>query len=256
VFRHEEFRAAHGKAQGRSAQSSAAVLRQHVAAGNLLRVRRGVYATVPRELSPEKVRVDPYLLATRLAPDSVVAYHAALQFHGKAHSLWNRYFYFVRKRLAPFRFRGGEYVAVQAPAAVRRLPDYGGGITLVNRLGLEVAVTTHERTLVDVLHAPRYGGDWEEIWRSLEAVEFFDLDAVAEYALRMGSALTVARVGFYLEQHREPLMVEEHHLAALLQRAPAQPRYLDRRREPGRLQKRWNLIVPTAVLERSWMEPT
>jgi predicted transcriptional regulator of viral defense system len=46
----------------------------------------------------------------------------------------------------------------------------------VSRSGLSLNVTTFERTLVDVLDAPRHGGGWEEIWRSLESVEFFDID--------------------------------------------------------------------------------
>ena len=29
-------------------------------------------------------------------------------------------------------------------------------------------VTSLERTLVDLLHAPRHGGGWEETWRSLQ----------------------------------------------------------------------------------------
>ncbi len=51
--------------------------------------------------------------------------------------------------------------------------------------------------------------------RSLESVEFFDLDKVVEYALLLGNATTGAKVGFFLEQHREPLMVEDRHLKAL-----------------------------------------
>lgn len=113
-------------------------------------------------------------------------------------------------------------------------------------------VTTLERTLVDVLDAPQLGGGWEEIWRSLESVEFFDLDAVVEYAQKVDSSLTVARVGFFLDQHRDALMVEERHLAALRERAPRQPAYLDRKREPGKLVAGWNLVVPGRVLTRSW----
>jgi hypothetical protein len=85
-------------------------------------------------------------------------------------------------------------------------------------------------------------------------VEFFDLDAVTEYALRAGSALTVARVGFFLEQHREALMVEDLHLEALREKAPSQAAYLDPARAPGRLVSAWNLIVPEEVLARSWEE--
>ena len=122
-------------------------------------------------------------------------------------------------------------------------------------IGLAVRVTGYERTLVDVLDAPEHGGSWEEIWRSLEGIEFVDLDFVVEYALRLGSALTVARVGFFLEQHKDELLVEERHLEALRARAPAQPRYFERRhRKGGKLLPRWNLIVPEQVLTRSWEE--
>jgi hypothetical protein len=98
------------------------------------------------------------------------------------------------------------------------------------------------------------GGGFEESWRSLELVEFFDLDAVVEYASRVGSALTAARVGFFLEQHRDALMVEENHLDVLRQRAPAQAAYFDPARTPGRLVAGWNLVVPEEILKRSWQE--
>lgn len=255
VFTHEEFVAAHSAEGRRSVHTSNNVLAQHVAAGHLLRVRRGLYATVPRGVEPEAAVVDPYLLASKLAADAVVAYHAALQFHGNAYSLSNRYPYLTRSRARPFRFRGAEFVPVQMPAALRVLPDAGGGVMEPRHAEGVVRVTTVERTLVDVLDAPDHGGGWEEIWRSLESVAFFDLDAVVDYALKLGSALTIARVGFYLEQHRDTLMVEERHLEALRAHAPAQPRYLERSRgERGKLVSRWNLVVPERVLSRAWSE--
>lgn len=85
-------------------------------------------------------------------------------------------------------------------------------------------------------------------------VEYFALAAVVAYALKLGSALTTARVGFFLEQHREQLFVEEHHLKALREHAPRQPRDLDRQREAGRLVKPSNLVVPHRVLNRTWAE--
>jgi predicted transcriptional regulator of viral defense system len=121
--------------------------------------------------------------------------------------------------------------------------------------GLELRVTSLERTLVDVLDRPNLSGSWEEIWRSLESVEFFDLDKVVEYALMLENATTGAKVGFFLEQHREPLMVEDRHLKALRDLRPRQPHYLDRtKRNSGRLVSKWNLVVPIEVIERAWGE--
>jgi len=137
--------------------------------------------------------------------------HGALQFHGKAHSLTRRVPFWTVTRAKPFEFRGTEFVPVPVPPLLRALPDLGGG--------------------------------WEEIWRSLESVEFFDLDAVIEYAFKLESAVTVAKIGFYLDRLRE--------------RAPRRPMYLERgKREPGKLLSRWNLVVPERILNRGWAEVT
>ncbi|HKI84500.1 MAG TPA: transcriptional regulator [Candidatus Krumholzibacteria bacterium] len=253
VFTHAEFVRAH-TARGRSERTSNNLLAQHLRAGHLLRVRRGLYASVPPGAAPEQTTVDPYLVMTKLTDDAVVAYHAALQFHGKSYSVWQRFHYLTCARMKPLTFQGMRFVPVQAPRAVRSLPDLGGGVLEMHHGGGLVRVTTLERTFVDALSAPSKCGGWEELWRSLEMVEFFDLDAVTNYALALGSALTVARVGFYLEQHREALMVEDRYLDLLRQHAPTQARYLDAKREPGRLVPAWNLVVPESVLARSWTE--
>jgi predicted transcriptional regulator of viral defense system len=206
-------------------------------------------------VDPAKASVDPYLVDTALAPDSTVAYHAALQFWGKAYSQWQRFHYTTESSSRGFRFRQLEFRPVSVPRALRGSGDEWIGVTEERHAGGKVRVTTLERALVDVLAVPKNAGDWEEIWRSLEMVEFFDLDAVISYALRLGSALMIARLGFFLEQHSEQLMVEEAHLEALRRHRPRQPRYLDASREPGRL-TRWNLVVPEWILERSWAEVT
>lgn len=255
VFRSEDFVAQHSGDGSRSPQTSATVLKQHVASGGLLHLRRGVYATVPRGIAPQDLRVDPYLVATNLARDAVVAYHAALQFHGKTYSLWNRFHYLTRGRQSRFRFRGLEFVPVQVATALRSGSDlYSFGVVEHRQGGSVARVTTLERTLVDVLDAPERSGGWEEVWRSLELVEFFDLEAVVEYTRRLGTALTAARVGLFLEQHRDTLMVERRHLRPLRELSPSQPRYLDARRERGKLVTGWNLIVPEWILERAWAD--
>ena len=85
--------------------------------------------------------------------------------------------------------------------------------------------------------------------------EFFDLDKVVEYALLLGNATTGAKVGFYLDQHRQTLMVEDQHLNLLHDMRPRQPHYLNRsKRKSGRFVSEWNLVIPREVLERSWGE--
>jgi predicted transcriptional regulator of viral defense system len=253
LFTHEEFLSARAS-RGATARTGANLLARYCASGRLVRIRRGLYAVVPHGVDPDRFSVDPYLVATKMAPDAVVAYHAALQFHGKAYSLWSRFHYLMHRRARPSIFRGMEFVPAQVPAAVRNLPESGGGVIERRHAGGVVRVTTLERTLIDVLDAPRKTGGWEEIWRSLEMVEFFDLAAVIDYASKLGSALTAARAGFFLEQHRDELMVEDRHLEQLRPLAPTQPRYFDARRQRGKLVPQWNLIVPQRISERTWQE--
>jgi predicted transcriptional regulator of viral defense system len=120
---------------------------------------------------------------------------------------------------------------------------------------MSLRVTGLERTLVDVLDRPHHSGDWEEVWRSLESVEFFNVEEVVEYALLLGNATTIAKVGLFLDLNRETLMVEDHHLQALRDRRPVQPHYANRgSRGNGTLVADWNLLVPAEVLTRSWDE--
>ncbi len=129
------------------------------------------------------------------------------------------------------------------------------GVLRHRRSGSEMRVNGLERTLVDVLDRPDMTGSWEEIWRSLESLEFFDIEQVIEYVLLLENATTAAKVGFFLEQHREDLMVDDVHLKPLKRLRPWQPHYLKRgKRKGGRWVKKWNLIVTDEILNQSWGE--
>lgn len=187
--------------------------------------------------------------------DAIMAYHTALEFHGKAHSTHGRFTYLTARKSRPLTFRSLHFRAVPFPSALRASHERLFGVRDAERAGLTVRVATLERTLVDVLDRPDLGGGWEEVWRSLESVEFFDLDRVIEYALLLRNATIAAKVGFFLDQHREPLMVEDRHLDRLRERRPRRPHYMVRsKRTGGRVVSAWNLVVPPEVLERSWQE--
>lgn len=239
----------------RSNRAVESLLAYHTKTGHLVRVRRGLYAVIPPGADPASFPVDPFLLAARMTDDATLAYHTALEFHGAAYAVHERFTYLARRVPRPLFFRGHELRGVRIPRALLARGAEDFGILRAERGGLELRVTSLERTLVDVLDRPDLAGGWEEIWRSLEAVEFFDLERVVEYTLLLGNATTAAKVGFFLDQHRDTLMVEEAHLAPLLRSRPTQPHYLERnRRSAGRLVAGWNLVVPPAVLDRAWEE--
>lgn len=253
VFTTEEFRGFQQERGSHSQWTRKALLAHYQKQQRIIRLRRGVYAAVPRGATPDDVSVDPYLVASKLAPDAVLGYHTALAVHGRAHSVSERFEFLTSAERRGISFRGWRFQPVLFSETLRRKKKTTFDVQTLERSGQSVAVTSLERTLVDVLDRPDLGGGWEEIWRSLESVEFFNLDKVIKYALLLENATTIAKVGFYLEQHRESLMVEESHLAALRKHRPSSPHYLERGKKadvkfgPG-----WNLVVPLSVAERSW----
>jgi len=223
--------------------------------GRILPVRRGLYAVVPFGSSPDSSPVDLYLLAAKMTKDAVLGYHTALEFHGKAYSVYNRLHYLSAQRSSPVKFRSYEIRRVSVPQPLIAKGKEMFGVSHHKRSGGELRVSNFERTLVDVLDRPELSGSWEEIWRSLASIEFFDIEQVIDYVLLLGNATTAAKVGFFLEQHKEPLMVDDFHLQPLRKLRPRQPHYLMRgKRKGGRWVKEWNLMVPDEILNQSWAE--
>lgn len=255
VFTGEEL-AQHLSSGGETgARTRESLVAYHIRTGRLVRVRKGLFAVIPPGADSATYPIDPFLIASRLTADSVLSHHTALEFHGRAYSAWRHLSYLASRPMEPLTFRSHVYRGAKFPEALVRSGTEYFGVSMAERAGMSLRVTTLERTLVDVLDRPHRAGGWEEIWRSLESVEFFDLDSIVEYVLLLGKATTASKVGYYLDQHRESLMVEERHLKTLRGQRPRQPQYVDRRGGGGAsLVAAWNLVVPTEVIERSWAE--
>ena len=229
------------------------LLSYHRKQGRIVRIRRGLYASIPWGVDASSTPINPYLVAAKLTKDAVLAYHTALEFHGRAYSVHWKVVYVSASKSLPLTFQSHTFRSTPVPPPLLAKGQQMFGVSSQNRSGVRVLVTNHERTMVDVLDRPELTGSWEEIWRSLESVEFFDLDRVIEYTRLLENATTAAKVGFFLEQHRESLMVEDVHLEALRKLRPRQPHYLIRgKRKDCHWVKDWNLMIPAEILNRDW----
>ena len=232
-----------------------ALLAYHRKQGRIVNIKRGVYAAVGYDSSPESVQVDPYVLAGKLTADSVLAYHTALECHGKNYSIFNTFYYLSKRNHPTVSFQGCDYQCIKFPLQLQRTGRENFGVERIERFGTDVNVTGLERTLVDVLDRPDISGSWEEIWRSLESIEFFDIEKVIDYTLLLKNATTAAKVGLFLDQHRDTLLIEDHHLQRLYALRPKQPCYLERsKRQSGTLVPNWNVVVPDTILNQTWSQ--
>ena len=96
--------------------------------GRVVSVRRGLYIVVPAGSKPESTPVDPFLLAAKMTHDAVLAYHTALEFYGKAYSLYNRFFYLSNRNSTPVRFRHYEFQCVSNPRVLQEKGKEAGSV--------------------------------------------------------------------------------------------------------------------------------
>lgn len=232
-----------------------AALQYHLSKKHLARIRRGYYLVTNDYLPGTFAESDNLLIAGHMTDDAVISYHTAMEFHGLAYSVNFIVYFNANERIGMVDCEYGQYQQISHPGALQ--PNNVFLETKrVDRLGMDIRVTTVERTLVDSLHRPEFSGGWEEIWRSFESISILDIERIIKYAMLLGNATTIAKVGFFLEQHQEQFAVDEKHIAKLARHKPKSRHYMQKNYSgPIKNMKKWNLIVPRAIIDKTWEEP-
>jgi predicted transcriptional regulator of viral defense system len=233
--------------KSRSPRTISSHLRRWSKQGRLVQVKRGVYLRAEAEDSG----LDLLPVASRMAEDSTLAYHTALEVHGYAQSLFETLYFATWTKTKPLTFRGRRFVPVQPPSQLRRSGLKDGWTETLERSGVTFRTTTLERTLVDVLDRPDLSGGLEESWRSCLAIPGLDLRELENYVKVVGSRILAAKVGFFLERRKDELAVSGALLDRLHSLQPRVPVYMDRGRS-GRVVSAWNLVAPAELLHGAW----
>jgi predicted transcriptional regulator of viral defense system len=242
LFTREEF-AAVLRDRGRAEATVDSHLARWFRQGRIARVKQGVFVRLePREGRDGRLP-DFVALASRMAPDAAVAYHTALEAHGFAQSVFERLTFVTWTKTKPTSFKGRRFVPVRPRAPLLAADRGERWIERAERAGIEIRVTSLERTVVDVLDRPALAGGVEEVWRSLSSVPALDPEPLEEYVKLLGSRTLAAKVGFFLETHREELVVPDALLERLRAGVPRSPVFMDRSLG-GRLVPGWSLVVP------------
>lgn len=255
IFTYDAFVQAVSGDHKRSKNTVKALLAHHIQQGHIVRVRRRLFAAIPVGAESETYPINPYLVAGYAVPDAVIAYHSALSFYQVAYSVSYRFTYLTQHQSSRFSFRSESYERVKFPASLMQKHQENIFVHTKDLQGINIRVTSLERTLVDVLDRPSLGGGWEEIWRSLEMIDRIKLNQVVEYALLLNNATTVAKVGFYLSQRQKELNVSSDAILELREHCPRSPHYIDSAaRKDGKLLDGWNIIVPQSLIIKDWEE--
>lgn len=225
-----------------------------VASGRLLKTGRGVYIVVPPGNRRGGYMADPYLLATKLGPDTVLGYHTALELLGHAQSLFHTYYYFSSAYRTDFEFQEATFHRVAYPRALTEKGAAQFGVTTAERLGMVIKLTGRERTLVDCLDNLRYAGGFEELARSVESFPYMEFDQVLAYLRLLEKPSLYARAGYLLSLNRERLHFDSSVAKEFSEHLPRAPAYLTGRQRGTVLMREWNLLVPERLLPERWRE--
>lgn len=232
------------------------VLRYHQKAGHIETLIRG--KLYQAHLYETREFLDRFMVASKLAPDSVISYHSALDFYGKSYSSYWEVYYSTRQKRPRFTWNDLHYRAILFPKALIQGHLENVSVLEESIRGLPIRVTSLERTLVDCLDRLDLSGGLEELWRSFESVRLFRWEELLHYALALQKASLNAKLGFYLDCRKEELDVPHEFLQALQQRLPQGVHYLERqsinRHEPWRYVPKWRLMVPESALHQTWDE--
>lgn len=241
VFSHAEFLAEserHGSGDIGTAQ---VLLTYWQRRQRIVRVRRGLYAVADRSPSIER----SVLIASRAADDAVLAGHTALAIHTdfKLHSEDWPMIFLTRSRARPFTCEGDHFIPIRV--------DSEGVLQfrVATVSDVKVKVSPLERAMVDSLDRVSILG-WRDTWRLMEAVprKALKLDKVIAYALSLGNAVLIGKLGFFLERRQYELRVSAQVLKKLRRRVPAKPRLSGSLElERGRVASGWNVMVPESV---------
>ena len=197
VFRRDEYAAAVGRRP--QDRVVTAMLAQHLRAGNIRRIARGVFASVPKHADATTWSVDRFLAASRLRQCSTIAYHSALELQGYAYTEGHDVQVIAQGEPGTFEAAGFACRFVRPPRGFAP-PD---GVTAVDRLGQEVRVTTIERTIADLFDRYDLAGGAEELFNSLDLVVRIDALALVRYVRTLGKATAAGAIGFWLGARAE-----------------------------------------------------
>lgn len=247
VFRREEYAKAVRRPTDDKVVTS--MLSQHLKAGNIRRVARGVFASVPPHGDAQTWVMDRFLAASRLKSDAVIAYHSALELHGCAYT--DAPEVQAISRGVPTLFETPDFSCrfFKKPAGLVATRD----IETLDRVGLELRVTTLERTLVDLFDRNDLAGGAEELFNSLALVARVKTDPLIRQARSLKSASVAGALGWWLEQEKKRLGVPDAALAALRSLKPKHPQYV-LGAKPGDAKSvgAWNILVPSALLSSAF----
>ncbi len=204
----------------------------------IVAIRKGLYVHIDSSGYPLSTKFE---IASKIADDSFVCYHSALEFYGVANQVFNIVTVGSIKRFNTFSFNDMEYI--RKPIKTNE--------QITNIVTASVRITSLERTIVDCILDVDAGGGIEEILNALEQIRVLDENRLEQTLKAYDSVLLYQKVGFILEQYKDKLMLSNAFFEMCKSHLTNQIKYfLQDEYNDIEYNSRWQLMAPKNIKSR------
>lgn len=210
-----------------------------------IRIKANVYYfKTPQEFYDGDVLVDPLLIAGKVHPQGVIAYHTALRVTGIAYSVSTHYQVGIPKEEKqtprPFEFQNVFYRFYRT--------DLSFGLEEAVIHDVTVPYFSKERILLEgLMYQDRFLGI-AELLQSVEGFPYVNPDDLLEILPNYPVKTAAMRLGWLLERFQKKWYITEEVLNKLEQyRSVTRLFLVPNKRKYNKLERRWNLMVPKTL---------
>jgi len=209
--------------------------------GWLTRIRRGLYAFVPIDVSPiGGVLEDAWVLIPELYEPCYVGGWSAAEYWDLTEQIFHDIC--VMTERVPAK---KQQVMQNVTFVLTKIsPQLVFGTKVVWKQNKKIRISDPHKTIIDMLYDPRLGGGIQHVvdcFKEYIGGEHQDFSKLGDYARRMKSGAVFKRLGFIAERH----LGANHELTTLCRENLSQGNaYFDPALKKGPLITRWRLFVP------------
>lgn len=201
-------------------------------------VRRNLYVVI--DPTAQAIIADKYEISSAITPNSYIAWHTALEFHGIAHQPFYNAFVASSQRFNDFYFEGIHYHYCSATLD----PSADNGVVQPSS-NPYVRVTNKERTIVDCSDRIDRAGGIEELIHCLEGIHSIDEQKLIKYLEQYNKTFLYQKVGYLIELTRQTNRISTNFIEMCRAKGAIHPKRLTNSEESTIYVATWKLYVPT-----------
>ncbi len=157
------------------------------------KISAGKYLIIPLSAGVKpKYTEHEFVIASKLIEPYYISYWSALNYYHMTEQIPFSVFIATTKRRSNRKILDVNYIFV----ALSKKKFFG--FTTVNIAGKDILISDKEKTIADCLDHPEYCGDITEAAKALKSGGLF-YEKIAEYAIKMGNAAILKRLGYLSE---------------------------------------------------------